>query len=288
MLKKIAAGLAVAAVPSLALSAWGRRSGRDGSHDDYSTYDYNSYSSDYESDDYDDTPAWRRSRRGSVTATRYPRIQIDQEVLAQIHAYAQAAPGEITLLGASDYDERRNAFIIRRVFLPKQACTSSYTEVDPEGMAEVMLEAMTHDLTLNVWLHSHGSMAVFFSGTDVRNIESAFPQADRVVSIVVNRAGDMLARLTQFKPIRLEIDNVPITIGASSQVEQVIRDEVKAKVKQGYDRWDTYRRSRERERETDDHPLAAAGEAGGYSYAYRPTEADTRRASEVTHGPTAS
>lgn len=278
-LKKIAVGLAVAAAPTLAFSAWGRRSGRDGGHDDYSAYDYSAYSSDYESDDYD-TPTWRRSRRGSVTATRYPRIQIDQELLAQIHAYAQAAPGEITLLGASDYDERRNVFNIRRVFLPKQTCTSSYTEVDAEGMAEAMMEAMTHDLTLNVWLHSHGSMAVFYSSTDVRTIESAFAQADRVVSLVVNRAGDMLARLTQFKPIRLEIDNVPITIGASSQVEQAIREEVEAKVKQGYDRWDTYRRSRERERETDDHRLAAAGEAeaSGYSYTYRPREADTRRA----------
>lgn len=277
MVKKIALGLAVAAAPTLTFSAWGRRSGRDGGHDDYSAYDYSAYSSDYESDDYD-TPTWRRSRRGSVTATRYPRIQIDQELLAQIHAYAQAASGEITLLGASDYDDRRNAFILKRVFLPKQTCTGSYTEVDEEGMAEVMLEAMTHDLTLNVWLHSHGSMAVFFSSTDVRNIQQAFPQADWVFSIVVNRAGNILARLTQFKPIRLEIDNVPITIGASSQVEQAIREEVEAKVKQGYDRWDTYRRSRERERETDDHRLAAAGEASGYSYTYRPREADTRRA----------
>lgn len=259
-------GLAGLAALALTLLAFTRRSWHD--RDSVASQDSTTLS--------DSASPTGATKQEAVTATRYPSVRIDQQVLAQIQAYAKATPGEITLLGASDYDAEQNAIVLRRVFLPSQTCTASSTEVSEEGLAEVLVKAMAEDLTLNVWIHSHGALAVFFSGTDVRSIERAFPQAERLLSIVVNQAGDMLARFTQFSPVTLEIDHLPITLDVSAEMEQSIREEVQAKVRKTWDRWEpsSFQRSRERDPGALSS-LATATSSYGISYAYRPIDGRT-------------
>ena len=111
-----------------------------------------------------------------------------------------------------------------------------------QALAELLVEAIREGIDtaqLKVWLHSHGQMQVFFSATDERNIQNAFPQADWVLSLVTNRAGQIKARLSLYKPFRLDVDNVLVTVGLPSQLESAIRKEVQRKVHHGYARfWD--------------------------------------------------
>jgi proteasome lid subunit RPN8/RPN11 len=221
----------------------------------------------------DPLPSTVAHTQDAARATRYPTLRIDPLILAQIQTYARAVPGEITLLGASEYDAQQSAFVLRRVFLPSQVCTASTTEVGEEGLAEVLIEAMAQGLTVNVWIHSHGALAVFFSGTDMQNIAHAFPQAHWILSIVINHAGDMLARFTQFSPIAVEIDHLPITLDVSEDLENVIQAEVKAKVRQTWDRWEkaTHRHTREPGNSAA-APPAVATSSYGVGYTYHPLD----------------
>lgn len=167
---------------------------------------------------------------GQACVRRCPRIRIDSEVFARMHAYVEAATGEITLLGSGEYDPARGELWIRHLLMPEQTCTPTSTVVDEEALAQVLLEATQQGVSLNVWLHSHAHMPVFFSAIDEQNIETAFPQSPYVVSLVVNRKGEMRARLTQFSPMGLEIDDLPIAVGVSAEVEVAIREEVQQKL----------------------------------------------------------
>ena len=104
-------------------------------------------------------------------------------------------------------------------------------------MAQVLLEAVQSGVTLDSWIHSHADMDVFFSTTDVKNIQQAFSQSPYVLSIVVNRSGKMLARLTQSSPFTIEVDGVPIVSGLTSELEQAISAEVQQKVRRGNGAW---------------------------------------------------
>ncbi len=148
-----------------------------------------------------------------------------------MHAYVQATPGELTLLASSEYDPIRNEIWIRHLYLPEQTCTPSSTRVDENAMAQVLLEATQQGDTLDTWIHSHADMNVFFSGVDDRNIETAFPQSPQVMSLVVNRRGEMRARLTLCSPMAMEIDDLPVVVGVTEEVEQAIREEVRRKVR---------------------------------------------------------
>lgn len=174
------------------------------------------------------TAEWRSP--GQAVVRRCPRLRIDSEAFARLHAYVEAAAGEITLLGSAEYDPLRGELWIRHLMLPEQRCTATSTIVDEEALAKVLLEAAQQSVSLNLWLHSHADMPVFFSAIDEQNIETAFPQSHYVVSLVVNRKGEMRARLTQFSPIGLEIDDLPVAVGVPADVEQAIRDEVQQKL----------------------------------------------------------
>ncbi len=174
------------------------------------------------------TTTWRNP--GQAAVLRCPRLRIDSEAFARLHAYVEAAAGEITLLGSAEYDPVRGELWIRHLLLPEQRCTATSTIVDEKALSQVLLEAARQGVLLNVWLHSHADMPVFFSAIDEQNIETAFPQSPYVVSLVVNRKGAMRARLTQFSPIGLEIDDLPVAVSVSAYVEQAIRDEVKQKL----------------------------------------------------------
>ncbi len=178
----------------------------------------------------------RQELPGGVTLRACPTLRIDLEVYARLRMYVEAVSGEISLLGASDYEPERNEILIKQIYLPEQTCTASSTEISEDGLADALLEATRHGYNLDIWIHSHAEMGTFFSATDQHAIEKSFPQSPRTVSIVVNHAGDMLARFTQNYPVHIELDHLPIRIGVPIEIESAIRQEVKDKVRSG-DRW---------------------------------------------------
>ena len=133
-----------------------------------------------------------------------------------------------------------NTIRMDRLLLPEQTNSASHTEVSEEALAELLVEAVREGIDtakLKVWLHSHGQIQAFFSATDEQNMRSAFPQADWVLSLVTNRAGEIKARLSLYKPFRLDVDDVLVTVGLPSQLEADIRKEVQRKVHDGYARF---------------------------------------------------
>jgi hypothetical protein len=180
----------------------------------------------------DDVAAVQATACGSLTVT------IPHATFAALRCYVEAVPGELTLLGTAHCDDEQ--IWIERLLLPEQSSSASHTEVSAVALAELVVEAVREGIdtkNLQVWLHSHGQMQVFFSATDERNIQNAFPQADWVLSLVTNRAGQIKARLSLYKPFRLDVDNVLVTVGLPSQLESDIRKEVQRKVHHGYARF---------------------------------------------------
>jgi hypothetical protein len=163
-------------------------------------------------------------------------VCIDCETYSQIHAYVRTVPGELTLLGTAEPDPAHNEILVRHLFLPRQVSSACQTLVSEDALANLLVEAIQAGIdvdTLKVWLHSHGNMPVFFSGTDEQNIREAFPQSPWVLSLVVNRAGAVKARLSLFTPVRIDLDNLPVLVGMPAELKESIRQEVQAKVIQG-------------------------------------------------------
>ena len=100
------------------------------------------------------------------------------------------------------------------LFLPKQVCSPGGTELDQESVATLIMEidrAGADAGKLRLWFHSHGSMDVFWSQTDETCI-SNLANGDYVLSLVTNKRGSTLARLDIFKPVRLTVDHVPVSV----------------------------------------------------------------------------
>lgn len=69
-------------------------------------------------------------------------------------------------------DQKR---IVRDIIVPEQSISAAYVRVDAEKLLEILPEIHQRtDLCILGWGHSHGSMSVFFSGTDVQNQERVF------------------------------------------------------------------------------------------------------------------
>ncbi len=164
---------------------------------------------------------------------KLPSVCLSLEVYTRIIAYARVCRGEISILGASQYLPENNEIWIRQVFLPRQYCSSASTEIDEEDLANILVEATRHDLTLDTWIHSHGEMEVFFSGTDQRTLDQSFPQSPLSIAIVVNRAGKLLARLLIQQPVQIEIQDCPIHIRLTNALDDEIQAEVEEKVSRG-------------------------------------------------------
>lgn len=165
-------------------------------------------------------------------------VKIQHDTFAILRAYVEAAPGEMTLLGTAQHDRVHNEIQIERLLLPEQFSSAGHTEVSEEALAQLLVEAVSQGVDtahLRVWAHSHGAMEAFFSAVDEVCIQSAFPQADWVLSLVTNHAGQTKARLSLYSPVRLDIDDLPIGVGLPPDLEETIRQEVELRVHGGHD-----------------------------------------------------
>jgi proteasome lid subunit RPN8/RPN11 len=164
------------------------------------------------------------------------RVAILHDTFAVLRCYVEATRGELTLLGTAHWEDGHNVIRIDRLMLPVQSSSASHTEVTEQALAELLVEAVRGGVDtarLLVWVHSHGELSAFFSATDEHNIQDAFPQADWVLSVVTNRAGQITARLSLYKPFRIDVEDLPISVGLPQELEEEIRREVKLKVHRG-------------------------------------------------------
>ena len=110
--------------------------------------------------------------------------------------------GEVSALGI--VEKTNETLIVPEIYLPKQTSTPANTEMDPQDVARIMLDLEQRGIdatTLRLWLHSHADMKCFWSDTDDATIE-ALCNDGFVVSVVVNKAGDIKCRVDLFEPFR--------------------------------------------------------------------------------------
>ena len=140
------------------------------------------------------------------------RLFLLPEVEERIRHYVALASGEVSGLGLVELV--RGGFLVTEVFLPRQDSTPGGTELDQDAVAALMVtleEAGKDSGELMFWWHSHGNMNAFWSQTDEECI-AGLANDNYYISLVTNKAGDMLARLDIFKPVRVTIDQVPVSI----------------------------------------------------------------------------
>ena len=129
-------------------------------------------------------------------------LKIHPRCLEQVRHWVALAKGEMSALGI--VEKENETLVVPEVFLPKQTCSAANTEMDQEDVARIMLDVEREgksSQTLRLWLHSHADMKCFWSDTDDTTIE-ALCNDGFVVSVVVNKAGDLKCRVDLFDPFR--------------------------------------------------------------------------------------
>ena len=149
------------------------------------------------------------------------------EIEERIRHYTDLAAGEVSGLGT--IEEWNGGFLVDRVFLPKQVCTPAGTTLDEDAVATLLLELEAEGEDsgkLRFWWHSHAHHGVFWSQTDEECIEG-LANGDYVLSLVTNKRGSTLARLDIFRPARMTIDDIPVSVRS---LEDDLRDICQAEI----------------------------------------------------------
>ena len=162
--------------------------------------------------------------------TEIRRVWMDPAAHEKLWAWTRMAKGEVSMLGLVDEVEGQPC--IADLFLVKQTCTPASTDMDQDAVAKLMVElaAKGQSDQLRAWVHSHGTLDVFWSTQDDSTIEDLAGDP-YLVSIVVNKSGLVKARVDLFKPVRITVDDIPVEVlvpdmGLESQCEKEFKDKV--------------------------------------------------------------
>jgi len=158
------------------------------------------------------------------------RVWMDPAAHEKLWAWTRMAKGEVSMLGLVEEIEGQPC--ISDLFLVKQTCTPASTDMDQGDVAKLMVELAAKDQSdqLRAWVHSHGTLDVFWSTQDDSTIEDLAGDP-YLVSVVVNKAGKVKARVDLFKPVRVTVDEVPVEVlipdmGLESHCENEFKDKV--------------------------------------------------------------
>jgi len=139
------------------------------------------------------------------------KILIDLPVWQQIKNYTKAAAGEWSGLGI--FTMTPDGPVVTDFWLLEQESTSGDTEIDEAAAGKLAFDLANEGkpCDLNVWIHSHGNLGTFWSGKDENDgVAKMCGAPPFLVSVVMNKAGDMLGRIDFKSPLRATINNVPV------------------------------------------------------------------------------
>ena len=161
-------------------------------------------------------------------------IIIDKEPFFEMMAYAHKfSPNECSGIGVverQDYTNGSVEFTIKKVFVPNQKNTPSTTDVEAEETARMVCVALQEGFdpsALKVHWHSHVDMDTFHSNTDTDNYND-LDNGDFLISLVVNKKGEMLASVHIYRPLRIDVLNV--LVNAPEYDETEIPEGLKGKI----------------------------------------------------------
>ena len=154
-------------------------------------------------------------------------LSITPKVYAKIFAYAKECKWEVSGFGSFN----KNGVIDTLFPLLTQKCSGSETEMDEKALEEITRSGFSK--RINFHWHSHVNMGVFWSAQDKSNVENLIRFYPVLISVVVNKKGESLARLDYARPMRITHDKLPLEISVPfppDQEMQRIRDEIEDKV----------------------------------------------------------
>ena len=140
------------------------------------------------------------------------KVNITPEAHKKMFEYVHAAIGEISGMGLLRQDSD-DEFTIYDVFILKQEASAGYTALDPKAVAKKAFELYKEDKykDLSVWWHSHNDFGTFWSATDTNTCDR-LANNKVLVSIVVNKRQESRCRIDLYKPLRITIDDVIVSM----------------------------------------------------------------------------
>jgi hypothetical protein len=142
-----------------------------------------------------------------------PRVLVDAETMERIWQWTELAKGEFSCLAVVSAD-----LYVHGVQLFDQVNSSASTELDQGALAQFLCEHEAPE-KVRAWIHSHGTLAVFWSDQDESCI-AGLANESFLISIVVNKRHDLRCRIDVFQPLRMTIDEVPVEIRWPSKALQ--------------------------------------------------------------------
>jgi len=117
-------------------------------------------------------------------------------------------------------------FHVSDTVLLRQQVSGVHVDLDMDALSEFV--GMVDDPSeYRSWWHSHYSFGVGWSGTDENTIDRLGISMPYLLSICVNQAGDMVARLDIFKPFRAM---VPVSLLILDDKEDPLREKLEREV----------------------------------------------------------
>jgi len=144
-----------------------------------------------------------------VTSAAPTVLRFTAEAYARFRLYVELCPSEIG--GLAEVRSDGDGLLVTDLFLLNQRVSPSETELEAEAVLRLLhrcVEEGRDPAALRLWWHSHGEHEVEWSDTDEATIDGF--GADSLVSLVTNKAGDVLCRCDTWVPRRSTVDGIPV------------------------------------------------------------------------------
>lgn len=157
------------------------------------------------------------SQAQKVAYTAKWRVVLPMPVYTQLMTYVGGFDTECSGAGLVSLEVKDNEhiFTMYEAFLPeKQKNSAGATDIEADEVGRLITRLAregkkTEDLRCH-W-HSHNTMSVFHSSTDEDNYK-VLKTGEYLVSLVLNKAGEIKASVHYYKPFTLTAENIPVTV----------------------------------------------------------------------------
>jgi len=162
--------------------------------------------------------------------TPLPTVSFSPQAAEKLRLYVSLCPFEISGLG--EVAIVPTGFLVEDLYLLKQRCYHSYTELLPDYLSRFLIsfvEQGKDPARLKLWWHSHAEMDIFWSPID--NYTARGFQNDFMLSLVTNKAGQQRCRLDLYQPLQLTLDRLEVMLpspapGEEEHTRNVIEKEI--------------------------------------------------------------
>lgn len=163
----------------------------------------------------------RFSRKELKAVTDGIQVHIEKHCWTKMHGWCRAAGSEVSGVGLADLKDGK--FVVSDVYLPKQQCSSSYTDIDDAAMGKLNYKMFKkgNESRLRFWWHTHYNFNTFWSGTDDDTAQKLMKtNGEWELSLVINQRGDWLCRMDMMSPFNITVDNLPVFLVQNSKKQK--------------------------------------------------------------------